>query len=107
MDFTWIVLISALVTAGVIYGIYFFTRPQQVRMQPKKKQIDVDTFDLEEDFFGDVEAGFEDGVSLSVEVVTADVYPDCFGSVDKIDCNEDGCSVFEECRSTVKVLKGF
>lgn len=100
MDFTWIVLVSAIVTAGVIYGIYYFTRPNQIR-SPR----------MDEDFLGDVESGFDEGVYRKMGVSISEgeeaVYPDCFGSVDSnADC-EAGCGVSEECISTVKILKGF
>lgn len=113
MDFTGIVLVSAFVTAGVIYGIYFFTQPRRARGQSKKDRAVKGGIKFEEDFLGDVEAGFEGhvyqkaGFNVQTESGPESVYPDCFGSVDKIECSEDSCSVSDECRSTVNLLKGF
>ncbi len=111
MDFTWIVLVSAIVTAGVIYGIYYFTRPNQIRSPRIEGADDKSILELDEDFLGDVESGFDEGVYRKIGVSISEgeeaVYPDCFGSVDSnADC-EAGCGVSEECISTVKILKGF
>ncbi|RMF91661.1 MAG: hypothetical protein D6733_00585 [Methanobacteriota archaeon] len=113
MEFIYVLVISAAITGGIVYGVGRFSRG---RRRPSKKSL-LDGLDLEidEDFLEDVDSGFEGRVYRKAAETEAreskpagkvSEYPPCFGTADAYSTCKRDCSVLDECASTIKILEG-
>jgi hypothetical protein len=108
MQLSIILLISAALTGGIVYGIYHLTRSRSLERPLLKAVEDLD-FPVEEkqQVLTERKSVVKDAQSSSGVGGKIKNYPDCFGTKEKYSSCKRDCAVSGECASTINVLEGF
>jgi hypothetical protein len=96
----YILLASAAVTGGIVYGIYYLTASKKVKSKDKASLKDIDPM-VTEGFLDEIEEEFEARVNAEAPLEktskSIEEYPDCFGTSEKSASCAHDCSVARGC----------